>query len=135
MIDVSEIIQFCRIAGWNQKAMPLFANALHIGDQLLSVNGHVIDSAQLVYRLIKQANDAEKLTFVVKRIPAAKVYLFKRERDSQPLGLKRKDGTAEVGIVCPRSWFIWKRCSELIYGKREFHIKYNLHVNVMYASL
>lgn len=46
---------FFRIAGWKQKEHPVLYNALHIGDQLVSVAGTPITSANEVNKIIRAA--------------------------------------------------------------------------------
>lgn len=45
----------CRVAGWKQKEHPMLYNALHIGDQLLSVAGILVQNASDAQRLIRGA--------------------------------------------------------------------------------
>lgn len=45
-----------RIAGWKQKEHPVLYNALHIGDQLLSIAGVSISSAAEANKIIRNTN-------------------------------------------------------------------------------
>lgn len=85
-----------RIAGWNQKSRPFLSTAFHIGDRVVSIDGQPVDSIKTIHRLIKQCKEGERLTFIINRMPAGKLYLFRREWDGQDLGLKRMGGTGEV---------------------------------------
>lgn len=45
-----------RVAGWKQKEHPVLYNALHIGDQLLSIAGVTITSAAEANKIIRNTN-------------------------------------------------------------------------------
>jgi membrane-associated protease RseP (regulator of RpoE activity) len=49
------VITYFRVAGWKQKDHPMLYNALHIGDQLVSVAGILVQSANDAQRLIRGA--------------------------------------------------------------------------------
>ena len=87
------------IAGWKQKEFPVLHNTFHIGDQLLSINGEPVSSAQTAHRLIKQ--NSLILEIIVKRVPNAKVFCIKRRTEGQDLGLVREGNTAEIKQVVP----------------------------------
>lgn len=45
-----------RIAGWKQKEHPVLYNALHIGDQLLSIAGMTVNSSSEANKIIRNTN-------------------------------------------------------------------------------
>jgi len=84
------------VAGWNQKARPFLHNAFHIGDRIISVNGQVIETAKMAFKLIKHCSDRDKVTFILKRTPHARVFAIKRDSTGESLGINREAGTAEI---------------------------------------
>lgn len=52
----THILSACRIAGWKQREHPMLYNALHIGDQLLSVAGLSVVTAADAHRFIRASN-------------------------------------------------------------------------------
>lgn len=44
-----------RVAGWKQKEHPMLYNALHIGDQLLSIAGILVQNSTDAQKLIRGA--------------------------------------------------------------------------------
>ena len=85
-----------RIAGWNQRARPYLNNAVHLGDQLVSIHGQVVESAKMAHKLIKHCSDEDKLVFMVRRMPRGKVFAIRRLVNGESLGITRNGGTAEV---------------------------------------
>lgn len=53
------IIRFCvcvcRISGWKQKEHPMLYNALHIGDQIISIGGITITNAKEANKIINNS--------------------------------------------------------------------------------
>ncbi|XP_042894890.1 uncharacterized protein [Parasteatoda tepidariorum] len=85
------------VAGWKQKEHPLLHNTFHVGDRIISINGHRIQYVHEAYRIIKlQPSTVE---FVVRRVPCGKILAIKREYEGQDLGIVREGGTAEVKEV------------------------------------
>ena len=89
----------CRIAGWNQKARPFLHNAFHIGDRVISINGQVVETAKVAYKLIKHCAETDKVTLILRRSPHARVFAIKREASGESLGITCRGGTAEVSTV------------------------------------
>lgn len=56
MHSLSYVYHVSRIAGWKQKEHPVLYNALHIGDQLLSIAGVSISSAAEANKIIRNTN-------------------------------------------------------------------------------
>ena len=96
----SSLSPLCRIAGWNQKARPFLYSAFHIGDQVISINGLPVETAAEAQKIIKHASSEEKVAFVVRRVPYAKMFAIKRSAEGESLGFRRDGGTAEVS----RDW-------------------------------
>jgi len=91
------------IAGWNQKARPFLHNAFHVGDQIVSINFQVVENSRMAYKLIKHSGAEDKIIFIVRRVPNARVLAIRRELEGQDLGLRRQGGTGEIIDVEPFS--------------------------------
>ena len=89
----------CRIAGWNQTTRPFLQTAFHVGDQLVSVNGQVVESAKVAYKLIKQCSEYDKISLIIKRLPKARIFSFKRSRPGEDLGIVRERETGKVRYI------------------------------------
>lgn len=90
------------IAGWNQRTCPTFHSLLHVGDQLISINGVAPSSRQMAKKLFKACSGKMNATLVIKRIPCGQVYGVNRENAStDSLGLTLVNKTAEIGLVDP----------------------------------
>ncbi|PSN40567.1 hypothetical protein C0J52_10780 [Blattella germanica] len=70
------------ITGWKQREHPMLYNALHIGDQLLSVAGILVE-------------------FVIRRVPFGRVFAIRRDVEGQSLGIAQEGNTAEIRDVVP----------------------------------
>ncbi|TMW48859.1 hypothetical protein DOY81_006053 [Sarcophaga bullata] len=90
------------VAGWKQKEHPVLYNALHIGDQLLSIAGITISSATEANKIIRNTNTLF-VEVLVRRIPFGRGYAIRREREGQCLGLIRDGNTATIVDVVPNS--------------------------------
>lgn len=90
------------IAGWKQREHPMLYNALHIGDQLLTVVGVPVQSATDANRLIRGAMGLY-VELVIRRVPFGRVFAIHREADGQSLGVVQEGNTAEVRDVVPNS--------------------------------
>ncbi|XP_005181108.2 serine-rich adhesin for platelets [Musca domestica] len=90
------------VAGWKQKEHPVLYNALHIGDQLLSIAGVTITSAAEANKIIRNTNTLF-VEVLVRRIPFGRGYAIRREREGQCLGLIRDGNTATIVDVVPNS--------------------------------
>lgn len=90
------------VAGWKQKEHPVLYNALHIGDQLISVAGMAITSAAEAHKVIRGAPGLF-VELIIRRVPFGRVYAIRRELDAQCLGLIRDGNTATIVDVVPNS--------------------------------
>lgn len=90
------------IAGWKQREHPMLYNALHIGDQLLSVAGLSVVTAADAHRFIRASNSLY-VPFIIRRVPFGHVFAFRRDAEGQSLGIGLEGGTAEVKEVAPDS--------------------------------
>ncbi|XP_017868500.1 PREDICTED: putative GPI-anchored protein PB15E9.01c [Drosophila arizonae] len=90
------------IAGWKQKEHPVLYNALHIGDQLLSIAGVSISSAAEANKIIRNTNTLF-VEVLLRRIPFGRAYAIRRDRDGQCLGLIRDGNTSTIVDVVPNS--------------------------------
>uniref|UniRef100_A0A182QEW0 PH domain-containing protein n=1 Tax=Anopheles farauti TaxID=69004 RepID=A0A182QEW0_9DIPT len=90
------------VAGWKQKEHPVLYNALHIGDQLISVAGVAITSAADAHKAIRAAPGLF-VELIIRRVPFGRVYAIRREMDGQCLGLIRDGNTATIVDVVPNS--------------------------------
>ncbi|XP_055849343.1 uncharacterized protein LOC129914227 [Episyrphus balteatus] len=90
------------VAGWKQKEHPVLYNALHIGDQLISIAGITISSASEANKVIRNTNTLF-LEVLIRRVPFGRGYAIRRERDGQCLGLIRDGNTSTIVDVVPNS--------------------------------
>ncbi|GFO50451.1 syntenin-2 [Plakobranchus ocellatus] len=88
------------IVGWNQRDFPSLHGKLHIGDQLISVNGVKVSSVDIAQKLLRGAT-SPKITVMLHRMPFAKVFAIRRDAEGQSLGIKREGGTGEIVYVDP----------------------------------
>uniref|UniRef100_A0A1A9ZA07 PH domain-containing protein n=1 Tax=Glossina pallidipes TaxID=7398 RepID=A0A1A9ZA07_GLOPL len=95
------------VAGWKQREHPVLYNALHIGDQLLSIAGVTINSAAEANKIIRNANTLfvrfDDVEVLLRRIPFGRGYAIRRDREGQCLGLIRDGNTATIVDVVPNS--------------------------------
>ncbi|XP_053684459.1 serine-rich adhesin for platelets [Sabethes cyaneus] len=90
------------VAGWKQKEHPVLYNALHIGDQLISIAGVAITSAAEAHKAIRGAPGLF-VKLIIRRVPFGRVYAIRRELNGQCLGLIRDGNTATIVDVVPNS--------------------------------
>lgn len=111
------------VAGWRQRDYPVLYNAFHIGDQILSVAGVPVRTANEFNKLVKTKNIANisasaanistssaaagaevlHVEIVIRRLPFAQVFHLKRDVEGQPLGIVTHGNTAEVREIVPTS--------------------------------
>ncbi|XP_044765853.1 uncharacterized protein LOC123322078 [Coccinella septempunctata] len=94
-VDAYESVWIC---GWKQKEHPMLYNALHIGDQVLNVEGVVVKTAYQVRRILK-SHSAIYINIVIKRIPFGRVFVIHRETEGQSLGIIQENNTAVIKTV------------------------------------
>ncbi|KAK3922411.1 Syntenin-2 [Frankliniella fusca] len=90
------------IAGWKQREHPMLYNALHIGDQLLSVAGLSVQTAADAHRFIRASNSLY-VPFIIRRVPFGHVFAFRRDAEGQSLGITLEGGTAEIKDIASDS--------------------------------
>ncbi|XP_036324477.1 mucin-5AC [Rhagoletis pomonella] len=90
------------VAGWKQKEHPVLYNALHVGDQLLSIAGTAVTTASEANKIIRNTNTLF-VEVLVRRIPFGRGYAIRREREGQCLGLIRDGNSATIVDVVPNS--------------------------------
>ncbi|KAG4068252.1 hypothetical protein HA402_007772 [Bradysia odoriphaga] len=90
------------VGGWKQKEHPMLYNALHIGDQLISIGGINISTSSEASRVIRNAPGLY-IELIIRRVPFGRVYAIRREMDGQCLGLIRDGNTATIVDVVPKS--------------------------------
>ncbi|KAH8383763.1 hypothetical protein KR009_010400 [Drosophila setifemur] len=90
------------IAGWKQKEHPVLYNALHIGDQLLTIAGVNISNAAEANKIIRNTNTLF-VEVLLRRMPFGRAYAIRRDREGQCLGLIRDGNTATIVEVVPNS--------------------------------
>lgn len=102
-------------------------NALHIGDQLISIGGITISSANEANKIIRNSQSLyvsfklesyfyylylimdlfssafKQVEFLIRRIPLGRVYAIRRDIERQCLGLIRDGNTATIVDVVPNS--------------------------------
>lgn len=88
------------VVGWNQRDFPSLHGKLHLGDQLISVNGVKVSSVEVAQKLLKGAT-TPKITVSLHRMPFAKVFSIRRDAEGQSLGIKREGGSGEIVYVDP----------------------------------
>ncbi|XP_026275656.1 serine/arginine repetitive matrix protein 2 [Frankliniella occidentalis] len=90
------------IAGWKQREHPMLYNALHIGDQLLSVAGLSVQTSADAHRFIRASNSLY-VPFIIRRVPFGHVFAFRRDAEGQSLGITLEGGTAEIKDIAADS--------------------------------
>lgn len=88
------------ITGWKQREHPMLYNALHIGDQLLSIASIMVQSASDAQKLIRGATSLY-VEFVIRRVPFGRVFAIRRDVEGQSLGIIQEGNTAEIRDVTP----------------------------------
>ena len=56
----------------------------------------VVESSKMAMKLIKDCLETARITFILRRIPKAKLLVIKRNYERESLGIRRNGGTAEV---------------------------------------
>lgn len=77
-------------------------NALHIGDQLISIGSVTITSASEANKIIRSAQTLF-VELIIRRIPFGRVYAIRRDVDGQCLGFIRDGNTATIVDIVPNS--------------------------------
>ncbi|CDW57660.1 hypothetical protein TTRE_0000595301 [Trichuris trichiura] len=97
-VDVAGFLWIC---GWQTSDVSgKLRSFVHIGDRLVAVDGLPIDcDAQLRSFISNRFALDRKCEVVLKRMPMAKVFLFKRSHDGECVGLTTRKGKNEVEAV------------------------------------
>lgn len=90
------------VAGWKQKEHPMLYNVLHIGDQLISINGVHVNMASEANKLIRSAA-AVFVEVIIHRVPHGKVFAIRRDFENQCLGFIRDGNLATIVDIVPNS--------------------------------
>lgn len=91
-----------RVAGWKQKDHPLLYNALHIGDQLISVNDVLVRNSIAAQKIIRSSTSVY-VGFIIRRVPFGNVLALQRSSEGQSLGIVQEGNTAEIKEILPNS--------------------------------
>ncbi|KAL3290018.1 hypothetical protein HHI36_023390 [Cryptolaemus montrouzieri] len=95
IVDAMDSVWIC---GWKQREHPMLYNALHIGDQIISVEGMSVKSAYQVRRILK-SHSAIYINIIIRRIPFGKVFVIHKETEGQSLGIIQVNNTAIIESV------------------------------------
>lgn len=90
----------------------------------------------MAHKLIKHSDDSAKITFILRRVPNARVFLLKRSEDGESLGIRRDGGTGEVSTdslksisiynhVCNNSYHCMEIVTHLSSSSHSLHIPSN----------
>ncbi|XP_025412806.1 uncharacterized protein LOC112685201 [Sipha flava] len=101
-IALVDVFQTVWIAGWKQKEHPMLHNALHIGDQVLSVAGKPVTCSIDAHKYIR-AWPSLYVELIIRRVPCGRVFVVRRQEQGQDLGILQEGGTAEIKDVLPNS--------------------------------
>ncbi|XP_050422675.1 uncharacterized protein LOC126834638 [Adelges cooleyi] len=101
-IALVDVFQTVWIAGWKQKEHPMLHNALHIGDQLLSVAGKPVTCSADAHKLVKSWPSLY-VELIVRRVPCGRVFVVRRHEQNQDLGIIQEGGTAEIKDIVSNS--------------------------------
>ncbi|XP_001950315.2 uncharacterized protein LOC100165690 isoform X1 [Acyrthosiphon pisum] len=101
-IALVDVFQTVWIAGWKQKEHPMLHNALHLGDQLLSVAGKPVSCSTDAHKLIR-AWPSLYVELIIRRVPCGRVFVVRRQEQGQDLGIIQEGGTAEIKDILPNS--------------------------------
>lgn len=86
------------ICGWKQKEHPMLYNVLHIGDQLLSIEGLGVKTSNEAHKILRNTSSLY-VNVIVKRIPFGEVFIIHRDVEGQPLGIVQDGNTAVIQTV------------------------------------
>ncbi|KAL0269699.1 UNVERIFIED_CONTAM: hypothetical protein PYX00_007339 [Menopon gallinae] len=101
-IALVDVLSGVWVAGWKQREHPMLYNALHIGDQLISVSDVVVRSAAEAQKIIRNSNNIY-IELIIRRVPFGRVFALHRSSEGQNLGIVQEGNTAEISDVLPNS--------------------------------
>lgn len=85
-----------RISGWNQRTCPNLHSLLHIGDQLVAINGVAPNSRLVAKKMLRTCSGKTDATLTIRRIPCGRVVAIRKDSAVESLGVTVVNGTAEV---------------------------------------
>ncbi|XP_044741164.1 uncharacterized protein LOC123302338 isoform X2 [Chrysoperla carnea] len=92
------------VAGWRQKDNPMLYNLLHIGDQIINIEGVYVQTAVEAHKHLRRASSFNQyVTVIIKRVPFGKIFVIQRDMDGQPLGIVQEQNTAVIKQVLANS--------------------------------
>ncbi|KAF5289287.1 hypothetical protein FQR65_LT11908 [Abscondita terminalis] len=91
------------VCGWKQKEHPMLYNFLHIGDQLISVEGVEVHCASDAHKILRSTSCSLYVNMLIKRVPYGQVLVIRRDLDGQSLGIVQEGNTAVIQTVLPGS--------------------------------
>ncbi|KAK5639319.1 hypothetical protein RI129_011811 [Pyrocoelia pectoralis] len=91
------------VCGWKQKEHPMLYNFLHIGDQLINIEGVEVHSASDAHKILRSTSCGLYVNMLIKRVPYGKVLVICRELEGQSLGIVQEGNTAVIQSVLPGS--------------------------------
>ncbi|KAK4871756.1 hypothetical protein RN001_015880 [Aquatica leii] len=91
------------VCGWKQKEHPMLYNYLHIGDQLISVEGVEVHTANDAHKILRSTSCSLYVNMLIKRVPNGQVLVIRRDLDGQSLGIVQEGNTAVIQTVLPGS--------------------------------
>ncbi|XP_018320660.1 uncharacterized protein LOC108733830 [Agrilus planipennis] len=86
------------VCGWKQKEHPMLYNALHIGDQLLNIEGISIQNVNDANKILRSICSLY-VNVIIKRVPFGQVLVIRRDFDGQSLGIIQEGSTAVIQTV------------------------------------
>ncbi|XP_017777859.1 PREDICTED: uncharacterized protein LOC108563633 [Nicrophorus vespilloides] len=95
LVDANTSVWVC---GWKQKENPMLYNALHIGDQLLTIEGITVKSSNDAHKILRSISSIY-VHIVIKRVPHGQVFVIHRDVEGQPLGIIQEGNTAVIANV------------------------------------
>ncbi|XP_065165161.1 uncharacterized protein, partial [Atheta coriaria] len=86
------------VCGLKLKENPMLYNVLHIGDQLLTIEGCKTRSTADVQKILRASQNLH-VQIVVNRVPRGQVFVIHRDVEGQPLGILQEGSTAVIADV------------------------------------
>ncbi|KRX20083.1 Golgin subfamily A member 4 [Trichinella nelsoni] len=104
-VNISDGMNKFKISGWQEiQGLVNLRTFVHIGDRLMAIDGRPLDSESQLEECIKRNLDTSRqCEILLKRMPMAKVFLFKRFCDGEDVGLVLKNGKNEIVNVAQDS--------------------------------
>ncbi|KRZ45301.1 Golgin subfamily A member 4 [Trichinella pseudospiralis] len=89
---------FLWISGWHEvQGLINLRTFVHVGDRVMAIDGQPLNSESQLEECIKRSLDTSRqCEILLKRMPMARVFLFKRFCDGEDVGLILKNGKNEI---------------------------------------